>query len=69
MSQPLFPIRPYDWSNSDSADVFSGCGQYSFNNVGVGVILWNGSGIQGRNFFELFQVSRMAAGCHRRNWT
>ena len=46
-----------------------GCGEYDFSNVGVGVILRNGWGIQGRNFLELLQESEIAVGCHRRNWT
>ena len=37
--------------------------------LGVGVILWNGCGIQGWNFLKLLlQESEMAARCHCRNW-
>ena len=46
-------MPPYDWANSGSADVFFRCGEYGFSTVGVGVILLNGCGIQGRNFLEL----------------
>ena len=64
-SQPLFSMPP-DWANSGSADVFFGV-WYVFSAVGVGVILPNGCGIQGQNFLELLQESKLATGCHFRN--
>ena len=39
-----------------------------FSTVVVGLILWNGCGIQGQNFLELLQENEMPAGCHCRNW-
>ena len=41
---------------------------YGFSTVVVGLILWNGCGIQGQNFLELLQENEMPAGCHCRNW-
>ena len=37
-------------------------GEYGFSTVGVGVILRDGCGIQGRNFIELLQESEWQQG-------
>ena len=47
---------------------FGGGDEYGFSNVGVGVILGNGCGIQGQNYVTLLQGSKMTAGFHYRNW-
>ena len=47
---------------------FFGDGEYGFSTVGVGAILGNGCGIQGKNYVELLQGSEMTAGFHNMNW-
>ena len=43
-------------------------GEYGFSNVGVGVILGHGYGIQGQKYVTLLEGSEMTAGFHYRNW-
>ena len=39
-------------------------GEYGFSTVGVGAILGNGFGIQGKNYVALLQGSEVTAGFH-----
>ena len=46
---------------------FLGACEYGFSNVGVGVSLGNGCGIQWQNYFTLLHGKEMTAGFHCRN--